>query len=115
MVSRRASRGSGKVIECQQNAWNSGIVLRVMSTAPSATPACSILFVDGTNLGHRLVDAFGREDVDYVKFFAALTAGTKLLRTHYCTAPMIQTVDPKRYARQVAALNVLRTMPDVEL
>ena len=37
----------------------------------------SLLFIDGTNLDHRLSEGIDTRDVDYTKLFAALSRGTQ--------------------------------------
>lgn len=81
---------------------------------PKNTPK-SLIFVDGTNLDHRLYDAFGRNDVHFGRFFSALSNGTSLVRVFYCTAPYFRDVNPARYAKQMADLNALRSMMDVTI
>ena len=79
---------------------------------PTAT---SLLFVDGTNLDHRLRAAFGRDDVHFSKFFAALSQGTQLKQVHYCSAPYVRTGNQAKYAKQTADFNFLRTLPYVTI
>ncbi len=75
----------------------------------------SLLFVDGTNLDHRLRAAFGRDDVDFPAFFAAVTIGTVLQRVHYFSAPYIRAANPANYKKQTADFNFLRTQSNVML
>lgn len=77
--------------------------------------ATSMIFVDGTNLDARFLEFFGRDDVDFPKFFAKVSDGTQLQRVHYCAAPYIQARDPAKYARQVSVFNFLRTQSNVTL
>ena len=76
-------------------------------------PPKSLIFVDGTNLDHRLLEAFGRNDVHFDRFFRALSNGTSLVQVYYCTAPYFKSAGPKKYAKQMADLNALRSMMDV--
>jgi len=86
------------------------------ATTPQApVPPTSLLFVDGTNLDHRCLEAFGRDDIDFDKLFAALTGGTQLLHTHYFTAPYNRTSDERRYRKQTGDFNQLRKIPGVTL
>lgn len=70
----------------------------------------SLVFIDGTNLDHRCWEAFGRTDIDFQKFLAALSAGTQLKHTHYFTAPYTGEREKKR---QTGALNLLRKLGNV--
>ena len=74
-----------------------------------------MLFIDGTNLDHRLRAAFNRDDIDFTKFFAALAQGTTLIHTHYFSAPYVRAGNQARYAKQTADFNYLRTLPNVTL
>lgn len=71
----------------------------ITSPPPPALPT-SLLFVDGTNLDHRCLQAFGRDDVDFEKLFAA---------------PYNRASDERRYRKQTGDFNQLRKMPDVTL
>jgi uncharacterized LabA/DUF88 family protein len=75
----------------------------------------SLLFVDGTNLDHRLRAAFARDDVDFPAFFAAVTVGTDLQHVHYFSAPYIRSANPVSYKKQTADFNFLRTQRNVTL
>src|SRR5579883_936192 len=78
----------------------------------------SILFIDGTNLDHRLSRGISDRDVDYEKLFEKLSRGTLLLRTHFCTADYVRTQDPHRNAmrqRQLRTLNRLKQMESVQI
>lgn len=80
----------------------------------------SILFVDGTNLDHRLEHGIGSHDVDFARFFTAVAAmaGTTLLHTHYFTAPYAGSQDQRKTkmrARQQRTFNALQGMPRVSL
>ncbi len=87
-----------------------------LATTPQvSSPSTSLLFVDGTNLDYRCLEAFGRDDIDFDLLFAALTAGTRLLHTHYFTAPYIRMSDERRYRKQTGDFNQLRKMPNVTL
>jgi uncharacterized LabA/DUF88 family protein len=76
----------------------------------------SMLFIDGTNLDHRLSEGIDTRDVDYTKLFATLSRGTQLLHTYFCTADYVQSQDPHRNEmrqRQQRALNRLGRMANV--
>lgn len=81
---------------------------------PEIVPT-SLLFVDGTNLDHRCLTALGRDDIDFDRLIAALSEGTRLLHTHYFTAPYNRTADERRYRKQTGDFNKLRKMADVTL
>lgn len=49
------------------------------------------------------------------RFFAALSVGTSLVHAYYCTAPYFKAANPPKYAKQMADLNVLRSMLDVSI
>lgn len=72
----------------------------------------SWLFIDGTNLDRRCLEAFGRNDVDFVRFFAALATetGTRLEKVHYFTAPYVAQVNMDAYKKQASDLNALKKM-----
>lgn len=70
----------------------------------------SILFIDGTNLDHRLHDAFGRLDLDWMKLFSQLAEETQLARVEYCYAPYHRGDSRKGFSeRQTATLNFFNT------
>ena len=77
--------------------------------------ASSIIFIDGTNLDHRLWDFFGRDDVHFLKFFAKISDGTQLDRVHYCTAPYSRYGNQAKRAKQTADFNFLRRQSNVTL
>lgn len=77
-----------------------------------------MLFIDGTNLDHRLEEGVGSLDIDFPKFFKALASGTQLLHTHYFTAPYISSRGEKQIrmrSRQSRTFNILDRMADVTL
>lgn len=74
----------------------------------------SILIVDGTNIENRCREAFHREDIDFRLFFAKVTHGTRLLHTHYFTAPY-GGHDRERQAAQSGRFNALNAMPNTTL
>lgn len=74
----------------------------------------SILFVDGTNLDHRLTE-IGEQDVDFARFFQAVASGTNLLHTHYFTAPYVSSPNERKQrmrARQARTFNALAKLKD---
>jgi|SRR5579859_7832617 len=73
----------------------------------------SIIFIDGTNLDRTCLEKFGRNDIDFEKLLAALSVGTKLLRTYYVTAPYKREIDEMRYRLQTGMLNHLRRIQNV--
>lgn len=77
--------------------------------------ATSLVFIDGTNLDHRLRDFFGRDDVDFIKFFAKVSQGTQLQHVHYCSAPYFRARDQAKYAKQTSDFNFLRSQSNVTL
>ena len=77
--------------------------------------ATSLVFIDGTNLDHRLWDFFGRDDVDFIKFFAKISQGTQLQHVHYCSAPYLRAGNQAKYAKQTSDFNFLRTQSNVTL
>lgn len=83
-----------------------------LGTDPAPT---SILIIDGSNIESRCRDAFGREDIDFRLFFGKVAAGTRLLHTHYFTAPFSRRSDPRRLAAQSGRFNVLKAMADTTL
>lgn len=77
-------------------------------------PTC-LLFVDGTNLDHRLREAFGRVDVDLKKLFEELGKGCRLIHVHYFTAPYTRSAETEMHTNQTKALNFLRTLTEVTI
>ncbi len=80
----------------------------------------SQLFVDGTNLDHRLEAGIGSQDVNFSLFFQEIASvtQTKLTHTHYFTAPYVKSDEPRRLgirARQIRSLNRLRNMKEVSV
>lgn len=71
--------------------------------------------MDGTNIESRCREAFGREDIDFRLFFAKVATGTRLLHTHYFTAPLSRKSDPKRVAEQSGRFNALKSMAGTTL
>jgi uncharacterized LabA/DUF88 family protein len=84
-------------------------------SVPSQILPTSTLIVDGTNIETRCREAFGRDDIDFHRFFAKVTAGTHLLQAHYFTAPFSRRADPKRLAEQSGRFNVLKAMLNTSL
>ena len=71
-----------------------------------------MVFIDGTNLDRTCREKFFRNDIDFARFLAALSHGTRLLQTYYVTAPYKRDINPDWYNIQIGTINVLRTMPN---
>ena len=60
-----------------------------------------MIFIDGSNMYHNLMDIFGKANIDYHKFSLKLTGSEReLVRTYYYNCPIDQDKDPKRYKAQ---------------
>ena len=74
-----------------------------------------MIFIDGNNLYHELKGHFGRSDLDFAKFCKKLAGNRNLVRTYYYNAPVDQTREPDRYARQQLFFRSLQRLPYFEL
>jgi len=72
-------------------------------------------FIDGNNLYHELKGHFVRSDLDFAKFCKKLAGNRNLVRTYYYNAPVDQTREPDRYARQQEFFRSLQRLPYFEL
>jgi len=105
--------GVGAIFKVFKMAESSQSGLAVFA-APVVLPT-SILIIDGTNIEARCREGFGRDDIDFRRFFAKVAAATRLLHTHYFTAPFSRRSDPQRLAEQSGRFNVLKAMPNTTL
>ncbi len=74
-----------------------------------------MILIDGNNLYHELKGHFGRSDLDFGKFCKKLAGNRDLVRTYYYNAPVDQTREPDRYARQQQFFRSLQRLPYFEL
>lgn len=75
----------------------------------------AMVFIDGRNLYHSLKGRFGRTDLDFGRFVNRITEGYVLVRTYYYNAPLDQTKDPERYARQRRFFQSLEQLDNFEV
>jgi uncharacterized LabA/DUF88 family protein len=71
------------------------------------------IFIDGSNLYHSLNDTFGRQELDFQKFMAALRGGRPLTRAYYYNV----SLEPgdAAYAGQQRFLAYLKRVPYLEV
>ena len=87
-----------------------------MTTTPRQNPEDRVMvFIDGSNLYHRLRNFHQRTDLDYAKFVEKLAGGRRLIRTYYYGAQLDQVRDPERYRNQQSFHNNLGRIPRFEL
>lgn len=70
-----------------------------------------MIFIDGSNLYHRLKRDFGRANLDFERFARLLCNGRELVRVHYYNAPVPQDRDKERYQSQQQFFDKLRNLP----
>jgi uncharacterized LabA/DUF88 family protein len=70
-----------------------------------------MVFVDATHVDHRCEEGFGRNDIDFVKFFAKLTQGTICKGIVYCYA---EYLFEERRRPQTGALNRVKKIPGLK-
>ncbi len=73
------------------------------------------IFIDGSNLYHALKDNIGRTDLNFSEFALKLAAGRKLVRTYYYNLQQDTVRNPDGAREQGDFLNILRTMPYLEV
>ena len=75
-----------------------------------------MVFIDGSNLYHSLRADYGRADIDFARFTAALCGPDReLIRSYYYNAQIDQTKDPEGYRGQQRFLDRLRRIDDLEV
>lgn len=74
-----------------------------------------VLFVDGSNFYHCLMDQFRRADVDFSKLALALCAGRRLIRTYYYNAAVRREDGEERYQAQQKFFDSLKRVPYLDL
>jgi uncharacterized LabA/DUF88 family protein len=88
-----------------------------MSQDPSPEPPnpearevpTSFLIIDGTNLDHRVMEGFGRLNLNYDKFFHKIATKTRLQKVFYCVAPYKREANEALYKAQTSTLNYMNT------
>lgn len=73
------------------------------------------IFIDGSNLYHALRDNFGRTDLNFSEFALKLAGQRRLFRTYYYNLQQDTTRNPEGAREQLDFLNILRTMPYLEV
>ena len=74
-----------------------------------------IVFIDGSNLFHRLREHHQRTDLDSGGFVTKLSGVRRLLRTYYYGAMLDQTREPDRYRGQQRFYANLERIPRFEM
>lgn len=74
-----------------------------------------VIFIDGSNLYHSLINLLGHAKLDFGKFIEKLSSGYELFRTYYYNAQLNQQADPNAYKAQQQFLSSLRSLPFFEL
>ena len=74
-----------------------------------------VIFVDGSNLYHCLMEEFGRADLDFFRFGQALCEGRRLIRTYYYNAVVRREDGEERYQAQQRFFDSLRKVPYLDL
>lgn len=79
-------------------------------------PKRVMIFIDGSNMYHNLVGAFGKASIDYRDFSLKLTGPEReLVRTYYYNCPIDQEKDPTAYKAQQRFFSNLYNTPDLEV
>jgi uncharacterized LabA/DUF88 family protein len=71
------------------------------------------IYIDGSNLYHRLKEEFGQARLDFAKFIAWLVGNRVLVRTYYYTAAV--TYDAEQASKQQRFLASLKRIPYLEI
>jgi uncharacterized LabA/DUF88 family protein len=74
-----------------------------------------VIFIDGSNLYHCVIDQFGRADIDFSKLAQVLTDGRRLVRTYYYNAVVRREDGEERYKTQQRFFDNLRRVPYLDL
>ncbi|HEY8020317.1 MAG TPA: NYN domain-containing protein [Thermoanaerobaculia bacterium] len=74
-----------------------------------------VIFIDGSNLYHCVIDQFGRADIDFSKLAQVLTTGRRLVRTYYYNAVVRREDGEERYKTQQRFFDNLRRVPYLDL
>lgn len=69
-----------------------------------------VIFIDGANMFHGLIEEFDNIQIDYGKLAQKLTDNRKLIRTYYYTALPDQNKEPDRYRKQQRFLSTLQKL-----
>lgn len=73
------------------------------------------IFIDGSNLYHALRDNIGRTDLNFSEFALKLAGDRRLIRTYYYNLQQDLIRNPDGAREQLDFLNILRTMPYLEV
>lgn len=60
----------------------------------------AIVFIDGSNLYHDLINNFGKANLGFLAFANFLSRNNKLVKVYYYSAPINQRDNPEGYRRQ---------------
>lgn len=75
----------------------------------------TIVFIDGSNLYHDLVNNFEKANLDFRKFTDFLVGANKLVKVYYYNAPLNQRDDPEAYRKQQKFFSYLKKIPKLEV
>lgn len=74
-----------------------------------------MIFIDGSNMYHNMMQIFGKASLDYRKFSIKLTGDRELIRTYYYNCPLDQNENPTSYKSQQKFFDNLYKTPDLEV
>lgn len=74
-----------------------------------------MVFIDGSNFYHGLKAATGTNRIKFLEFAKYLCEGRTLVSIEYYNCPMLQELDPKKYADQHRFFSRLKTIPQLNL
>ncbi len=74
-----------------------------------------MVFIDGSNLYHQLIENFGAANLDYSKFVDFLVGKRVLIKSFFYTAPIHQQANPHEYSKQQKFFSSLRQQKRFEV
>jgi len=74
-----------------------------------------IIFIDGSNLYHNLVENFGKANINFSEFVNLLAGKNKIVKVYYYNAPVNQKEKPDQYKRQQKFYASLKKNPKIEI
>ncbi|MEW6295058.1 MAG: NYN domain-containing protein [Candidatus Diapherotrites archaeon] len=74
-----------------------------------------VVFIDGSNLYHDLLNNFGKANIDFSAFVDFLVEKNKLIKTYYYNVPVNQKEKPEEYKKQQKFFSALQKIPRFEV
>lgn len=74
-----------------------------------------VVFIDGSNLYHDLINNFGKANLDFEAFAGFLAGKNKLVKAYYYNAPLDQKASPLAYQSQQRFFSSLGKIPKFEV